>query len=169
MRLSSLEAVFAALQQAQVRYLVVGGLAVIAHGYVRLTRDLDLTLDLSPENIRKALAAFTALSYRPGVPVSLEDFADPALRREWQIVRHMVVFPLVSDRHPDVSIDLFVREPFPFAEEYARAAHREIGPGLAVPVVSLATLRAMKETAGRSQDRLDLEKLDRLHPRPDSR
>ncbi len=37
MELSHLEQIFGALNEAQVRYVVVGGLAVIAHGYVRYT------------------------------------------------------------------------------------------------------------------------------------
>ena len=37
-----LEKLFASLNAAHVRYLVVGGLAVLAHGYLRVTRDLDL-------------------------------------------------------------------------------------------------------------------------------
>ena len=40
--MSALEAVSAALNQAGVRYLIAGGLAVNAHGYVRLTMDIDL-------------------------------------------------------------------------------------------------------------------------------
>ena len=40
-KVRSLEEVFRALQEADARYLVVGGLAVIAHGYVRITTDLN--------------------------------------------------------------------------------------------------------------------------------
>jgi hypothetical protein len=49
---SSLETVIGALNAAPVRYLIAGGLAVIAHGYLRLTKDLDLVLSLDPENAR---------------------------------------------------------------------------------------------------------------------
>ncbi|MGH8307715.1 MAG: DUF6036 family nucleotidyltransferase, partial [Gammaproteobacteria bacterium] len=40
--------IFAALDKTQVRYVVVGGLAVILHGHIRLTQDLDLLIDLDP-------------------------------------------------------------------------------------------------------------------------
>ena len=56
-KLKSLEDIFRALQEAEARYLVVGGLAVIAHGYVRLTKDIDLVLDLSSEALPRALNA----------------------------------------------------------------------------------------------------------------
>jgi hypothetical protein len=46
MRAEQIAAVVADLDAAQVRHLIVGGLAVIAHGYVRATQDLDLTVAL---------------------------------------------------------------------------------------------------------------------------
>lgn len=46
MKLTSCEAIFRALNEAGVRYLLVGGLAVNAHGYLRFTKDVDLTIDI---------------------------------------------------------------------------------------------------------------------------
>lgn len=43
----------AALNRAKVKYVVVGGCAVILHGYYRTTHDIDLIIDPSPESIRK--------------------------------------------------------------------------------------------------------------------
>jgi len=57
MKVSSFEAIAAALNSAGVRYIVAGGLAVNAHGYVRLTHDVDLVVRLDPENILPAFAA----------------------------------------------------------------------------------------------------------------
>ena len=44
MEVRSVEAILRALNAAEVEYLIVGGLAVNAHGFVRLTRDVDLVL-----------------------------------------------------------------------------------------------------------------------------
>jgi len=44
MEVRSVEAIVRALNTAEVEYLIVGGLAVNAHGFVRLTRDVDLVL-----------------------------------------------------------------------------------------------------------------------------
>jgi hypothetical protein len=57
MRLNSFVAVAEALEKAGVRYLVAGGLAVNAHGYLRFTNDVDLVVQLVPENIINAFAA----------------------------------------------------------------------------------------------------------------
>ena len=44
-----------------VRYLVAGGLAVVAHGYLRFTADVDLIVDLEPANVTRAVAALESL------------------------------------------------------------------------------------------------------------
>jgi hypothetical protein len=162
MNLASLEAVFQALQKAKVRYLVVGGLAVIAHGYQRLTHDLDLVLDFAPASLSAALEALRTLDYRPRIPVDLFDFADPELRKEWQEEKGLKVFNVFSPRFPEVMIDLFPSQPFPFEMEYGRAIWHEIAPGLTIPIISLNELIKMKLEANRPQDLVDVDKLRKI-------
>ena len=50
-----------ALNGAGARYVIVGGFAVILHGYARGTMDLDLLIDPSPENVRKIKVALAVL------------------------------------------------------------------------------------------------------------
>ena len=76
MRLASFEALARALEEAGVRYLVAGGLAIAAHGYLRFTKDADLVIQPAPENIHRTFAALGSLGYRPSVPVMAEQFAD---------------------------------------------------------------------------------------------
>ncbi len=76
MEKQSIETILAALNQENIRYLIVGGLAVVAHGYVRFTADLDLIVDLEEQNIRRALTCLGGLGYRPRAPVPLDDFTD---------------------------------------------------------------------------------------------
>jgi hypothetical protein len=45
MQRRSIEAIVQALDAANVRYLIAGGLAVVAHGHLRFTADVDLVLD----------------------------------------------------------------------------------------------------------------------------
>jgi len=61
MEVRSVETIFSALNAADVKYLVVGGLAVNAYGYERLTRDVDLVIGLEPENIIRGLRALLGL------------------------------------------------------------------------------------------------------------
>jgi len=164
MKVKSLEAIFRALQEADARYLVVGGMAVIAHGYVRLTKDLDLVLDLSTDSLRRALTALQSLGYRPIIPVPLLDFANPELRYDWTENRNMKVFNLVSDAHPTVSIDIFPKEPFSFETEYAAAVWKDVAPDVRARVVSVPTLIALKIEANRPRDLDDIDKLGKLYP-----
>ncbi len=57
MRRVDAEAIFKALNDANARYLVVGGLAVIAHGHVRATVDVDIVLHLEQGNVLRAMEA----------------------------------------------------------------------------------------------------------------
>lgn len=164
--LTSLEAIVRVLNDADVKYLIVGGLAVVAHGYGRVTFDVDLVVQLQPQNVRHAMKALESLAYRPLVPVSAEDFADPAIRQSWIRDKGQVVFQLHSDRHLETRIDLFVTEPFDFEDEYAHALRGEILPGLEVRFVSIETLIRMKEAAGREKDREDVRQLRKLMESP---
>ncbi len=159
MRVSSLEKVFRALHEANARYLVVGGLAVVAHGYVRLTQDLDLVFDLQSDTLAGTLEALRGLGYRPSAPVGLQDFADPVSRSDWIANKNMQVFNLISEELPDLAIDVFVKEPFDFAVEFEKAGIKEIASGVAARVVDVQSLIEMKNAVGRDQDRIDVAKL----------
>jgi hypothetical protein len=161
MTLGSFGALVHALDDAGVRYLVAGGLAVNAHGYLRFTRDVDIVLQLSRKNVESAFTALEAIGYRPVVPIVAADFADPAKRALWIRDKRMVVLSFWSESHRDTPIDLFVTEPFDFEAEYARALVKPLGP-VEVRFVSIPTLIRMKEAAGRLQDKMDIEYLRKL-------
>jgi hypothetical protein len=118
---SAIEQVLAALEDAKVRYLVFGGVAVVLHGHLRTTADLDLVVERAPENARRAIAALATLGLRPRAPVPAEQFADARAREAWIEEKDLTVFSLWSDRLPGLEVDLFVKEPFPFEEVDARA------------------------------------------------
>lgn len=161
----SLETVFLALNEVEVRYLVVGGLAVLAHGATRLTQDIDLVVALDPDNTTRALRALSRLGYRPLVPVPLEDFAHPERRQSWIEEKGADVFQLVSEAHKTAGVDLFLEEPFDFDAAWGRAYWAEVADGLRVPFVGVDDLIAMKESAARPQDLLDVQNLRRLRDR----
>jgi len=163
----NLEKIFSALNAAGVRYLVVGGIAVMAHGYLRMTRDLDIVVSLDGENPAQALQVFAALGYQPNVPVELMDFVDRANRRRWQEEKGMMVYQLVSDSLEDCPIDIFVEEPIAFTEMYPARVEYELSDGLIIPVIGLKHLKQLKQAAGRPRDLLDLEELDQLNEQND--
>ena len=162
MQKTSVEALIQALNAAGVRYLIVGGLAVVAHGYVRFTADVDVVLDLAGDNPRRAVTALDGLGYRPRAPVALAEFADAAKRDIWIREKQLTVFSLYSPEHLATEVDLFVQSPFNFAEAYARAARIEVAQGVAATFVGLEDLIALKQQVGRPQDALDVQQLKAL-------
>ncbi|MBI2320103.1 MAG: hypothetical protein HYU75_24655 [Betaproteobacteria bacterium] len=159
MKLTSFEAIVRALDEAGVRWLLAGGLAVNAHGYLRFTKDVDAVVQLFPENIVRTFEAFRTLGYRPAVPITAEQFADAELRESWIRDKGMQVLQFWSDAHRETPIDVFVSEPFPFEEEYRRALVKPLYGTIPVRVVSIPALIRMKQAAGREQDRIDIEHL----------
>jgi hypothetical protein len=72
------EPLLAALTASGTRFVVVGGVAVVLHGHPRFTADLDVALDLTADDPRRAVDALTAVGLAPLMPVEARDFADPA-------------------------------------------------------------------------------------------
>ena len=108
MKLSSFEALAAALQAAGVRYLVAGGLAVGAHGDLRFTKDVDIVIQLIPDNIARAFSALTSLGYRPIVPITMAQFSNQTLRESWVRDKEMQVLQFWSDTHLETSVDVSI-------------------------------------------------------------
>jgi hypothetical protein len=153
MKVASFEAIARALQEVSVRYVVSGGLAVNAHGYLRLIKNVDLIAQFDPLSVRRALG------YRPAIPVAAEQCADPAQREAWVREKAMQVFQLRRDQHRETPIDIFLAEPFAFDPEYDAALIKPLRDDLPAHFVTIATLIRMKQLADRPQDRLDLEHL----------
>jgi len=159
---SSVQTIIQALNEAGVRYLVVGGLAVVAHGHVRFTADIDLVLDFDEENLRRAVEVFAGLGFRPRAPVPLHQFADTKIRHGWIRDKGLTVFSLFSDDHLLTEVDLFVADPFKFDEAYARRVTMAIAPEVEATFVCFDDLVRMKKAAGRPQDLSDIEQLQNL-------
>jgi hypothetical protein len=155
------EWVLASLEQARVRYLVVGGVAVVLHGYLRTTLDLDLVLQLEQTNVERALEALAGLGFQPQAPVPLSSFADPQIRETWLREKNMTVFSLWHPEHPGFAVDLFVQEPFDFDAVYRRALRVPLQTTEAT-VISREDLVAMKRAAGRALDLDDVTALSEL-------
>ncbi|MGA3285743.1 MAG: hypothetical protein ABSD57_14960 [Verrucomicrobiota bacterium] len=159
MKLTSFETIVRALNVANVRYLVAGGLAVNAHGYARFTNGVDLVIRLTETDIFAAFKAFGKLGYRPAVPVTAGEFADPANRKRLAKTKKMTVLQMWSDKHRETPVDIFVTEPFDFDAEYKAALVENLSPKLPVRFVSIETLIKLKAKANRVEDRIDIKNL----------
>lgn len=155
------EQVFRTLEDRGVRYAVAGGVALVLHGVVRFTADLDLIVDLSHDNLLRFLEVMRGLGYCPRKPVAAEELLDPAKRQAWKREKHMQVFSFVDPAQPMSLIDVFLEEPIPYPEIDA-AIVRLTAKGTTIPVVSREHLKRLKRISGRPQDLADIDAIESL-------
>jgi hypothetical protein len=152
------EPIFQALEEAGIRYVAVGGVAVVLHGHARLTTDLDLAVDLAPAPAAAAVRALGSIGFRPRLPVDADDFADPDTRQRWIDEKGMTVFSLWDPSDPTRAVDLFVVEPIDFEDLWAHASVVDLET-TRVRIASIPDLIRMKEISDRPLDRDDIDAL----------
>lgn len=155
------EEVFAALADAAVRFVVVGGVAVVLHGHLRQTVDADIVIDLDDAPALRAIEVLSGLGLEPRLPVDAAQFADSATRGTWIEERGMRVFTMLDPRDPFFELDLFVESPIPFDELFGHAKPVTLG-GREIRIASIDHLIQMKRAASRYKDLDDIQELERL-------
>ncbi|MBD3262075.1 MAG: hypothetical protein GF334_10500 [Candidatus Altiarchaeales archaeon] len=155
------EDVLKGLNEEGVRYLVVGGVAMVLHGVVRLTVDFDIMLDLAENNLTKFVSVMDKLGYRPKAPVDSKEFIDSTKRSEWKNKKNMRVFSFHNPKKQFELIDVFNENPINFGKAYSNRVEVNAG-GLNIPLASIKDLKKLKKMAGRSQDIADINALDDL-------
>lgn len=152
---------FKALNEANVEYVVVGGLATVLHGYARFTADIDLVINLEKSQAERAVETISAYGLTPRLPVDPMQFADKSVRQSWIKDKNMLVFSFVMPDNPLLVLDLFVQEPIPYKELRQRAVLMDI-EGEMVPVCAINDLIEMKKNAARPKDLDDISHLKEL-------
>lgn len=150
--------IFKELNEVEIDYLVIGGLAVNLFGVPRLTYDIDLMIDLSSENIRKLIEKLTQWGYKPKIPVDPMDLADELTRNKWIEERGMKAFSFFSEKLPIGEIDIVLNSPFTYGELKERSVKIALQEVM-IPVVSIQDLIKLKLHTGRKQDLSDVEYL----------
>jgi hypothetical protein len=153
--------VLKAFEDAGVRYVLVGGLAVLLHGVDRLTADIDLVVDLAPDQAARAIDTLLALGLQVNAPVDPRGFADPSVRRRWREESGLVVLSFWDPQHRCPTVDLFADYPMDFETMYVNAALVPLS-AVRVRVASIAHLVAIKRAAGRPRDLEDVARLTQL-------
>jgi len=133
---------------ASVLYLVIGGYAVGFHDRPRATKDIDLLLADTPENIARTCRALSTFGAPANIVAALEGAAFD---------------DIVWFGTPPGRVDLLKSAAgVDFDRAYERHDRMTIDGGLVVPVVGIEDLIAMKRAADRKQDRVDVERLARV-------
>lgn len=132
------------LERSNVPYVVVSGVAVVLHGYVRPLADLDIVISAQPGEPERAQHALMLAGFVPSIPVPLA------------MLRVLRMFDQ-SQRE----VDVFVRYQVPFDELLADSETMTVGAGSA-RVASLEHLVRVKRMTGRPHDLEDVEALTLL-------
>lgn len=135
------------LSDAGAEYLIIGAQALSAHGYVRATKDLDIWIRPSRENAQRvwiALARFGA----PLENLSMDDLTTPG-----------TIFQIGID---PIRIDVLTAVAGLGFDEAWSGRTTIAYEGLDLPYLSKADLIRSKRAAGRPQDLIDIENLERL-------
>jgi hypothetical protein len=131
----------------QVEYLIVGGYAVILHGYHRTTGDLDIWVNVTEENFQKLKRAFA----ESGLPVSAiesNDFFNPGKTDVFRFGR------------PPVSIDIITKlKGIDFQSAFNKSLIIETDH-IPIRLLDYDSLIKSKLASGRTKDLLDIEKLE---------
>jgi predicted nucleotidyltransferase len=131
-----------------VKFMIIGGYAVTAHGHPRYTGDIDFFVEKSQENAERIVAAIHDF-FGPLPNVQVENFLDD--KRMSQL------------GEPPYRIDILVKIlGVTFEEAYARVEMLDLA-GEKFPFIGLADLKINKRFTGRYKDLGDLEALERLH------
>lgn len=155
------------LHDAEIEYILIGGLAVNAWGVIRSTKDVNICPAPDPQNLERLAALLRRLRVKQ-LGVGIEGFADAEmpfdptrpedlaeggnfrLATPLGVLDIMQWVPGIEDEHTCATL----------------AADAEVANafGIEIPVCSLGALRLMKRAAGRPQDLQDLADVDRAHP-----
>lgn len=152
----NIQALLEELAAASVDYIVIGGVAVGFHGYVRATKDLDVVPAPDPRNLERLAAVLRALDaeldgaddFDVG---ELPDPLDPDVLAQggnWVLQTRLGRFDIMQWQGE--------------SELWAMLSPTALGvdlDGLTVKVVSYADLVTLKQQAGRPSDLEDLERL----------
>jgi hypothetical protein len=151
------------LAETGLEFVIVGGVAARLHGSDRVTHDVDVVPALDAHAWAKAIDALWSAGARPRIPEPLERVRDVACVDRWIREKGMIA---LSFRSADgfFEIDLLVGESKRFGDLRKRAIEVLVGPHRYL-VAHIDDLMAMKRAAGRPQDLLDVETLERIKSR----
>jgi hypothetical protein len=138
---------FESLVRRDVRFLVVGGYAMAAHGHPRFTKDLDVWVWMEPANADAVVAALDDFGFG-SLGLTTDDF--------------LTADTVIQLGYPPQRIDI-VTSPsgVEFEACWSERLIADVG-GIQIPVIGLDGLIANKTAAAREQDLLDAQVLRRL-------
>lgn len=148
-----LNEVLEALESEKLSYALVGGMALVFHGIVRATMDVDVMIRVREADLRRVERALEAMGLASRIPVRAQDIA--AFKDEFIERRNLIAWSFVDWARPSRAVDVMVK----YDLRDFKVVRIKWG-NLKVPVLTLEGLLRMKKEAGRAQDKADVEKIE---------
>ncbi len=152
-----IKTVINALEQARVRYVLVGGYAVALHGAVRGTVDLDFVIALESPQFIAVEEALGRIGLTPRLPLTAVEVFH--FREEYIERRNLVAWSFVNPDNPLELVDIIITHN---ADTLDTIYKRVASIGVPIPIASIDTLIDMKRLSDRPQDREDIKALEKL-------
>jgi len=154
-------ALLRSLNEARVRYVIVGGLAVQLHGFLRSTFDIDLTLAMDDTNLSAFIDVANEFQLRPVVPVAIDSLRDADQIDRWHRDKGMLAFALREADPGGFVVDVLVRPEVPFDDLESRAATDEFF-GRQLRIAAIDAPLTMKRAPNKPKDLLDNPALQKI-------
>ena len=152
---------FKQLHQAQIHYLICGGLAVNIYGIPRMTADIDLLVSFDEENIKRFESVVDDLSFASVVPVQLSSLLDQGKRQQIIKEKNLIAYSYYNKRSNFMNLDVLIDVPISFDSLWEKREKRSI-EDFEINIVSLNDLIELKKYANRVQDKQDVLMLHKL-------
>ncbi len=149
------------LTDAQVKFVLAGGVASVLHGVERLTVDIDIAVDMSEENLDRFFVVLREMHFKPRLPVGLEFLKNQEQIRDAVENKNALVFTVYDPNIPIKQLDIFLSKEHSYEELIKSTDSVDIN-GRKVMLVSVLKLIEMKRDAGREKDIRDITELERL-------
>ncbi len=150
-----------ALTAQQVRFVVVGGVAVNLQGVPRFTADLDVAIPIDGGTLQAAARALLGMGLVSRIPIQVEQLADIATVQAWIDHRNLRALTYQDRDNPLRQVDLLLATTVPY-DEIERDAETMQAGDLEIRVASVGVLIRMKTGTGRAQDASDVDALRRV-------
>jgi hypothetical protein len=152
-----------ALSDADVEFIVGGGVAAVLHGVERVTLDVDLALNMEPENVKKFLGVMEELGLKPRVPVPARDLMSAEAVQRMIAEKGAMVFSFVDLDRPLRQVDIFLRSNLAFAD-LDESAHVVVVEKRSIKIIGIGKLLEIKRAIlpVRDKDLIDIKELEKL-------
>ncbi len=150
------------LADAEVKFIIGGGVACVLHGVERVTMDVDLAVHMQAVNLGRFLGVMATLGLKPRVSVNPQALLDPAFVCMMIEEKHAIVFSFLDPDHPIRHVDIFLTADLAYETLLPDSEWVDLN-GYQVRIINRTKLLAIKRAIhpSRAKDALDIEFLSR--------